>query len=280
MNLTRFTLLLLLVPAPALAQDSGADTCKAGFVWREAYPGDHVCVETQRRSDAAEDNRLASSRRVPSGGAYGPNTCRAGFVWREAREGDLVCVTPERRAQTSDDNQAAASRVAQPLPAERRASRVKRAINRDAITLSEQERQPYRGPLTTAAPAGGSAKRGFDENGQPYIEEQLADGTVRRTQQNGVTLTKPDGTSQFVPFQSVMANAQPPTPPDLPSDPTRGRAWVEGHNKALLGLIRALVNNNEAEMTKFSTAESKSAGSDVFHQVEYRTRVLEILAKP
>jgi len=275
MNLARFGMLLLLVPVPALAEDYGPDTCKSGFVWREAYPGDHVCVEPQKRSEAAEDNRRAASRRSPTGGAYGPNTCRAGFVWREARQGDLVCVTPETRAQTSADNQGAGSRLARPLEAERQAPRVDRAIDRNAFRLPP----PVRPPLT-APPVGGSAKRGFDENGQPYVEEQLAGGTVRRTQQNGVTMIKPDGSRQFIPFQFMRANAQPPTPPDLPTDPARGRSWVEHHNGALLELIRTLVSNDETEITKFSAAESKSAGSDLFRQVDYRTRVLEILAKP
>ncbi len=274
MNLARLALLLL-VSGSALAQDYGPDTCKSGFVWREAYPGDHVCVEPQRRSDAAEDNRLAVSRRSPASGAYGPNTCRAGFVWREARQGDFVCVTPETRAQTSADNQAADTRLARSQATDRQATRVNRGIDRNAVMTSPLVRPPL-----TAPPAGGSAKRGFDENGQPYLEERLADGTIRRTQQNGVTLIKPDGSKQFIPVQYTMSNAQQPTPPDLPTDPARGRSWVEQHNAALLNLIRALVNSDETEMTKFSAAESRNAGSDLFRQVEYRTRVLEILAKP
>jgi hypothetical protein len=42
----------------------GTDTCKQGYVWREAFPGDHVCVPPQTRAQAAEDNSLAVSRRV------------------------------------------------------------------------------------------------------------------------------------------------------------------------------------------------------------------------
>src|ERR1043166_9973899 len=70
MNLARFGMLLLLVPVPALAEDYGPDTCKSGFVWREAYPGDHVCVEPQKRSEAAEDNRLDASPRPPPRGRH------------------------------------------------------------------------------------------------------------------------------------------------------------------------------------------------------------------
>ena len=41
-----------------------ADTCRDGFVWREAVPGDHVCVPPETRLQAQNDNALATSRRV------------------------------------------------------------------------------------------------------------------------------------------------------------------------------------------------------------------------
>src|SRR6185436_4082514 len=94
---------------PALAQD----TCRQGFVWREAFPGDQVCVTPRTRDQAAQDNSQADARRQPGGGAYGPNTCRSPYVWREARSGDTVCVTVQTRSDTTNDNaQAAARRVA------------------------------------------------------------------------------------------------------------------------------------------------------------------------
>lgn len=85
------------------------DTCRQGFVWREAFPGDHVCVTPETRAQAAFDNSQAEARRDPEGG-FGPDTCLPGFVWREARPGDHVCVTPETRAQTAADNRKAAAR--------------------------------------------------------------------------------------------------------------------------------------------------------------------------
>jgi hypothetical protein len=88
----------------------GQDTCRQGFVWREAYQGDHVCVTPETRSQAVADNAAAASRREPNGGAYGPDTCRQGFVWRVARPEDLVCVTPERRDQIANDNAQASQR--------------------------------------------------------------------------------------------------------------------------------------------------------------------------
>jgi hypothetical protein len=94
---------------------SGVDAqrlCKSGFVWREAFAGDVVCVTPATRAQAAADNRQAAARRQPGGGAYGPSTCRPGYVWRAARADDLVCVTPAVREQTARDNAAAPLRVA------------------------------------------------------------------------------------------------------------------------------------------------------------------------
>ncbi len=85
------------------------DTCLSGYVWREARANDHVCVTPQSRQRAAQENRLAASRRNPAG-AYGPETCVSGFVWREAYEGDTVCVVPSVRAQVKEENRLARSR--------------------------------------------------------------------------------------------------------------------------------------------------------------------------
>jgi hypothetical protein len=86
------------------------DTCRTGFVWRDAFAGDHVCVTPDIRDQARADNALAAARRDPAGGPYGPDTCLDGFVWREAVPSDHVCVTPPTRTQTMTDNQLASSR--------------------------------------------------------------------------------------------------------------------------------------------------------------------------
>ena len=92
----------------------GPDTCKSGYVWREAVGGDRVCVTPAARAQAYKDNMAAASRRSPTGGAYGPDTCKQGYVWREARSGDHVCVTPGVRQQTQNDNALAAQRRVAP----------------------------------------------------------------------------------------------------------------------------------------------------------------------
>jgi hypothetical protein len=88
----------------------GPDTCKSGFVWREAYEGDVVCVTPDTRAQVQEDNDLASDRWVT--GAFGPHTCISGYVWRNAFAGDDVCVLPAQRDQAAYDNAQASTRLA------------------------------------------------------------------------------------------------------------------------------------------------------------------------
>lgn len=96
---------------PAAAATRSFDTCPQGYVWREAVPGDHVCVYPIRRRQARDDNRLAAGR---SNGT-GVWDCRKGFVWREAVPSDHVCVVPARRTETWHDNAQAAGRVREAL---------------------------------------------------------------------------------------------------------------------------------------------------------------------
>ena len=98
----------------AHAQAYGPDTCKTGYVWREATPDDHVCVIPSIRTQARRDNAQARFRVSPSDRSYGPDTCRSGYVWREALEGDHVCVSPAVREQVRTDNAQATSRYVEP----------------------------------------------------------------------------------------------------------------------------------------------------------------------
>jgi hypothetical protein len=136
---------------------------------------------------------------------------------------------------------------------------------------------PQRPPDTAAVPD--SIRRGFDANGDPYYEVTLVDGSIRRTLSSGtVVIIKPDGTQQRYPPQVIRSQAIAPDPPQLPSDPARGRAWMDRHNSDLLLMIRKLVKNDEAEMQKFSAAEAKAVGTDLFKQIVYRTTVADFLA--
>jgi hypothetical protein len=78
------------------------DRCRQGWVWREANPGDLVCVTGATRDQVAADNAVAPSRWV--NGPYGPHTCIDGYVWREAFVGDDVCVTGAQRSEAAADN--------------------------------------------------------------------------------------------------------------------------------------------------------------------------------
>ena len=82
--------------------------CQQGYVWREAYPGDHVCVTPETRAQVAADNAAAASRRVS------PNSdiCIKGYVWRNARPEDHVCVTPQIRKQTDEEKRRASPLLA------------------------------------------------------------------------------------------------------------------------------------------------------------------------
>jgi hypothetical protein len=105
-------------PAPAVAQPYGPDTCIQGYVWREARPGDTVCVTPDIRTTVAQQNATPGANKDPNAGS-GPQSCSQGYVWREAFNGDTICVTPAFRQQMFDANGAAASRKVanQPAPA-------------------------------------------------------------------------------------------------------------------------------------------------------------------
>lgn len=104
--------------APAWSFGYGPETCKQGYVWREACsPDDHVCVVPPTRAQAAQDNALAASRRQPGGGPYGPDTCKQGYVWREAcGHEDHVCVVGGTRAQAAADNAQKTARFQSNIP--------------------------------------------------------------------------------------------------------------------------------------------------------------------
>jgi hypothetical protein len=92
------------LPILPLPRRFAADTCKFGFVWREATPTDHVCVSPGTRAQTRDDNAHAAERINHINHEFGPDTCVNGYVWREATSNDHVCVTPGARTQAADDN--------------------------------------------------------------------------------------------------------------------------------------------------------------------------------
>jgi hypothetical protein len=87
---------------PAAAEDDlhhGPETCVQGYVWRQAFDGDGVCVKPEFRTQVLADNAETEARRQP-----GSQNCISGYVWRVARPDDLVCVKPEMRSQVATQN--------------------------------------------------------------------------------------------------------------------------------------------------------------------------------
>lgn len=89
-------------PLPGGTLPYGPDTCQQGYVWRDARPGDHVCVTGAERNLAANENAIAPALWTP--GPYGPHTCLPGYVWREALPGDDVCTSGARRTAVQVEN--------------------------------------------------------------------------------------------------------------------------------------------------------------------------------
>ena len=56
------------------------DACAEGYVWRQAFAGDHVCVARETRDSVADQNRNAEETRKKDGGGE----CEPGYVWRMA----------------------------------------------------------------------------------------------------------------------------------------------------------------------------------------------------
>jgi hypothetical protein len=100
------------VPTPTGTIGNPNVPCLIGYVWRQAYAGDYVCVTPATRSQAAADDAAASSRIQQGGGLYGPYTCLQGYVWRQVVPDDYTCVIPAVRSQAAYDNSQAGNRVA------------------------------------------------------------------------------------------------------------------------------------------------------------------------
>ena len=78
----------------ASALPYGPDTCKQGFVWREAQPSDHVCVTPDIRTQTAQENSFAAARREPNGGAVWSRHLPSGFcVAGGLQRRPCVCAT-------------------------------------------------------------------------------------------------------------------------------------------------------------------------------------------
>jgi hypothetical protein len=79
--------------------------CKSGYVKRNAYNGDQVCVTPAIQAQTQQENQIAPTLTKPDG------TCTIPiFVWRLAAPIDKTCASQAAHAQAIDDNNHAAER--------------------------------------------------------------------------------------------------------------------------------------------------------------------------
>jgi hypothetical protein len=258
---------LFLTPPAALSQSRPA-TCASGYVWREAFPGDYVCVTPETRRQAADDNAQASAR-INSTGAYGPDTCISGYVWREASPRDRVCVTPQTRRQAAEDNAQASSRQVTTL----------RRINPAALDTRGQVMQrqrldppPSHTHPTEHATCGDVVTVILNEDGEVEVEIRHTDGVVERKTAAGTTTTYPDGRTEFRPNSFIMAQVQPPNPPVLSTDAQVLQFWREYHAESLLDIFRQLAENDPDAARKLANAEG---GMTLYQKINYRTKIIQ-----
>ncbi len=84
------------------------DTCKQGYVWREATNTDRVCVTPAVRAETWKEN--ADRRNDDTPDRSGAFRCKNGYVFRQAAANDRVCVTPASRDRAAEDNRQAGER--------------------------------------------------------------------------------------------------------------------------------------------------------------------------
>ncbi len=265
--------LIALVLGPSIVQSQNEpDTCIPGYVWREAFPNDHVCVIPETRQQAADDNAQANTRIDPSG-PYGPDTCVRGYVWREVSPTDHVCVTPQTRQQVAEDNRQAqrrrVRRLRGPLPIQ---------------TSTTQEVQP-RIPLSRQSPSPPIQPTPCDvvtmgeisEDGSVAVEIRHPDGVIERKTEAGTTTIYPDGRTEFRPRQVIFVQVQPPNPPMLSNDPELLQKWREFHAESLLGIFRSLSKNDEEANKRLTDTE---ANMTLYEKINHRTKIIQsFLAK-
>lgn len=202
--------------------------------------------------------------------AAGLGGCKIGFGGQELtlNEYEVLAQPRLRRASIAPGRVAAAARPSFPA-----------GSDSVTATVARHERVAPSTPSIPPMPPDVATRRGFDENGQPYVDVRLPDGKIKRTQRGRIITRQPDGSTSVVNLGHMLINAPLPTPPELPANAQNGRAWFEEHNRELLGVIRALVNSDDAEMKKFQAAESKKTGDKLFAQIAYRTEIVGLLAK-
>lgn len=96
---------------------NGCNTCRARYVWRDAFANDQICVDSGERVNVQYENAFGpdnvdpACQANPSSCFYGRDQCKHGFVWRDAKPGDHVCVNPSARTASAEMNRKHKSRT-------------------------------------------------------------------------------------------------------------------------------------------------------------------------
>jgi hypothetical protein len=110
------------------------------------------------------------------------------------------------------------------------------------------------------------------------VEIRLADGTVKLYHRGGgFTIVYPDG--RVCQSKILCLQAQPATPPDLPSDLSDDElnAWLEDHSASLLRTISDLVSGDEESVNYYLEVEE---GKTLYEKVNLRAECIGTLVTP
>lgn len=184
--------------------------------------------------------------------------------WQAAAEATAVQPAPAQAAQAPPESAAAQIKTTADL------------ANGQVIALPASPNLPGAAPCSSGPATGES--NGYDADRGPYIETTHADGSVRREFRSGIEITAPDGSKTWYPVGYAMSNSQPPTPPELPSDPAKGLRWLQMHNDALQRIIATYLGKDQASIDRYAAREQRDAGDDLFKLITYRTEIAAFYA--
>jgi WD40 repeat protein len=166
-------------PSGSLAQASGFsnETCRSGYVWREATVDDLVCVPPAIRDQALADRAEAEAGRNTVAG------CANGLVPRSANPNDTACTTPEIAATIIADNQRSESRKLLPGSAFAGTRRVElsvatRAVPAERGLFAVSGTSLITGERVTTALEGDSSTKQAVAPAQPVDTIRLAQWTL------------------------------------------------------------------------------------------------------
>ena len=128
--------------------------------------------------------------------------------------------------------------------------------------------------LPPPSPQSGSAQADATRTILPdgTVEVAYPDGSRARFYSGGETRISPDGTERVALYST---GARPPIPPAIPD--SAEIAWLEVHSERLLGLIKSLVNYDQAAIDNYLQFEGTAGG--IYDQIVKREETLGLLLR-